>query len=426
MARVKLITKGSKNPSTLYIRFVNGRKTDIATSTGLSVNPAYWDNKKSNYRNVSAIDNLVKKQANMEKLKLFILEVYNDSFMSGDIIDREWLKQSLSTFFKRPKQEQNGYIHKNFVYFSSFCDYWLKNKASTWKTGKRKYLSGKMKNQYESFVSIWKQFEDESVFKIKDIDNDLLEQFVDHMTDNHYAYSTIKRNLSRAKFFLARAEAESIEVNPRFRERVFIEESNEQVEDPYLSVDEINSIYNLDLSHDMYLDNVRDNFIIGLWTGLRVSDFNKNLDLSNFQGDYIKIKTQKTATWVTVPLHEQVRTILHKRFNNLPVKTSDKFFNEKVKTICMLAEIDEKVYGGVVKVDESGRKRKVYGNYKKYQLISSHVARKSFCTNLYGEIPNYDLMKLAGWSSEKMLLHYVKKTQSESADSLKKYWESKL
>lgn len=427
MATIKLITKGVKNPSTLYIRFVNGRKTDIITSTSLQVNPAHWDNKKSNYKNVSVINNLVKKQAGVDKLKAFILEAYNDSYIAGDVIDREWLKQSLSAFFHRPKKEQNGYIHKNFVYFSSFCDYWLTNKSSTWKTGKNKYLSGKMKNQYESFVSIWKQFENNQAYKIAHIDNDLLENFVDYMTANQYAHSTTKRNLSRAKFFLARAEAEGVKVNPKFRERVFIEESDAPVTDPYLTVDEINSVYKLDLSHDMYLDNVRDNFVIGLWTGLRVSDFNKNLDLSNIHGDYIQIKTQKTSTWVTIPVHQQVRAILDKRFGNLPVKTSDRFFNEKIKTICMLAEIDDEVEGGVSKVDKhTKRKRKVYGRYKKYQLISSHVCRKSFATNLFGEIANHDLMKIAGWSSESMMLHYIKKTRSESAGNLKKYWESKL
>jgi hypothetical protein len=40
-------------------------------------------------------------------------------------------------------------------------------------------------------------------------------------------------------------------------------------------------VFKLDLRHDDLLDNVRDNFIIGLWTGLRVSDFLTRLKLED-------------------------------------------------------------------------------------------------------------------------------------------------
>ena len=423
MASVRLTIKGNKNPSTLYMRFVNGRKLDISCKTNLSINPKHWDNKKGNYRNISAINNLVKKQAQIERLKIHVLSAYNDSYSCGDIIDKGWLESTVSAFFRRPIQENKGSIEKHYVYYSQFCDWWIETKAPKWKTGKNKYLSDRMIGQYNAFVSVWKSFEGKTQYKIKNVNNELLEQFADWMIESDYAVSTTKRHISRAKFFLFRAEAESITTNPSFSNRVFVEKETQDVSEPYLNLDEINSIYNLDLSHDITLDNVRDNFIIGLWTGLRVSDFNKNLDVSNIDGEYIKIKTQKTATWVTIPLHTQVKEILNKRFGNLPVKTSNKFFNKKIKTICMLAEIDQEMYGGLVKVDKKTKqKRKVYGMYKKYQLISSHVARRSFCTNLFGKIPNHDLMKIAGWASESMMLHYVKKTKTESADNLKKYW----
>jgi len=92
----------------------------------------------------------------------------------------------------------------------------------------------------------------------------------------------------------------------------------------------------------------------------------------------------------------------------------------------MLAEIDQDTKGGVVQVDSKTKaKRKVYGVYKKYELVSSHTCRRSFVSNLFGHISNKDLMSIAGWSNEKMMLHYVKRTKTESADNLKEYWESK-
>jgi hypothetical protein len=62
-------------------------------------------------------------------------------------------------------------------------------------------------------------------------------------------------------------------VNENYTQTVFIAESEEEYKYPYLNVKGVNKVFKLDLRHDDLLDNVRDNFIIGLWTGLRVSDF---------------------------------------------------------------------------------------------------------------------------------------------------------
>ena len=79
--------------------------------------------------------------------------------------------------------------------------------------------------------------------------------------------------------------------------------------------------------------------------------------------------------------------------------------------------------GGLMKVDpKSGTKRKVIGTYKKYQLISTHSCRRSFATNFIGKIPNQDIIKILGWSSEAMLNKYNKTTNKESADKLKAVW----
>ena len=80
--------------------------------------------------------------------------------------------------------------------------------------------------------------------------------------------------------------------------------------------------------------------------------------------------------------------------------------------------------GGITKVDPDSKvKRKVIGNYKKWELVSSHICRRSFATNLFGLIPNQDIIKILGWSSDKMLYKYNKTTNKESADKLKALWK---
>ena len=92
----------------------------------------------------------------------------------------------------------------------------------------------------------------------------------------------------------------------------------------------------------------------------------------------------------------------------------------------MLANIDQKIKGGITIVDEeTGVKRKVYDVYKKYKLVSSHICRRSFATNLFGKVPNKVIQDIGGWAKEDMFLHYIKKTKRESADQLKQYWDEK-
>jgi integrase len=346
--------------------------------------------------------------------------------MLGDIIDKNWLNNAVSSYFNRPKQEKRLSIEKHYVYYSVFALWWIENKAPKWKTDKNKMLSKRVIMQYQSFLKIWKSFEGNNAYKIQDVSNEILDQFTTFMTSKDYASNTTKRQIARAKFFISRAKTEGIKTDPTYQDRVFVEKDQEEIDHPYLNEKEIDSVYDLDLSNDLSLDNIRDNAIIGLWTGLRISDFNKNLDISNIDGDYIRIKTQKTGAWVTIPLHPQVREVIKKRHGNLPVKTSDKHFNEQIKVICMLAEIDQQIKGGVIVVDEKTKeKRKVYGLHKKYKLVSSHICRRSFASNLFGHISNRDLMNICGWAKEDMMLHYIKKTKTESADELKKYWNTK-
>ena len=133
----------------------------------------------------------------------------------------------------------------------------------------------------------------------------------------------------------------------------------------------------------------------------------------------------KTKTFVTIPIHSQVAAILKKRNGNLPSKISEQKFNDKIKIIAQLCDIDEVMIGGVVKVDEKTKiKRKVIDTYKKYELVTSHICRRSFATNLFGKVPNKTLLDVCGWSNEEMLFKYNKQTKMESALVLKKHWEN--
>lgn len=419
MASVNIVIKGTKNPSTLYLRFVCGREIDISSRLRIFINPNHWDKKNQRLKNLMEIRNRDSLNKKLVLLKLHVIDMYNDDFVGGEIIDKYWLNKIVSEFFDRPKQNKNNRNINHLVYYSDFADWWIKEKAPYWLTEKNTYLTDKAKNKYESFIDKVKAFEGKDKIKFKTLTNETISDFVNYLNDDSYASATIKRLIGRFKFFCSRAEEEGVIFGKSYKRRVFVPES-EEVKAPYLSPEEIEKIYKHDFSKSERLDNVRDNLIIACWTGLRVSDFLGQLDLSNFIDDEIYIKTMKTKTPVVIPVHPMIKKILIKRNGQLPPKISDTKFNEYVKEVCKKVGLKEEMKGRLYDVK---KKRKVTGMYAKHKLISSHIGRRSMSTNLVGKIEDNVIMAICGWSTKEMMYSYIKTTNREYSDRLKEYWE---
>ena len=64
--------------------------------------------------------------------------------------------------------------------------------------------------------------------------------------------------------------------------------------------------------------------------------------------------------------------------------------------------------------------------YPKYELISSHTARRSFCTNAYKDnIPTLAIMAISGHKTEQAFLKYIKADSKEHAEKVLKIWQEK-
>ena len=148
------------------------------------------------------------------------------------------------------------------------------------------------------------------------------------------------------------------------------------------------------------------------------------LDLSHIKDDTIKIQAQKTGKTHEIPLNWQVKQTLKKRNGNLPHAISDQKFNKYIKEIGQIIGFNEPTKGAKAQIiDDKGTTRKVSGIYPKYELMTSHICRRSFATNLYGHIPTPTIMAITGHSTETMFLQYIKKTASENAEVLRNYYK---
>src|SRR5690606_29571471 len=127
------------------------------------------------------------------------------------------------------------------------------------------------------------------------------------------------------------------------------------------------------------LTNAKDWFVIGLYTGLRVSDLLK-LSSKNLDGEFINITTKKTSFPVIIPIHPHIKEILKKRGGAFPRKISDQKFNDYIKIVCEKVGFTEFVEGSKMcpmEIERDGKKKKIHrkidGKYPMYELISSHI-----------------------------------------------------
>lgn len=426
MATVKFLISGKKTPAEIKVRYLNGRKIDILCGTKLFVDPKNWDEKNQKIRNVISIPDRDKINSKLIELKLHIFNAANVDFIEGEIFNRIWLEKTISKFFNRPSVDAKKSIEYHKIYLSDFATWWLKEKAPKYKVSADKYMDDTTIRHYTILNNLIKKYEGKDKIKFSSIDDLLLDNFSEFLTSEKYAEKTAKRMIGRFKFFCGRAEAENIIISQSYKNRVFVAKEKHDYKEPYFDEIEISKIYKLDLSKDATLENVRDNLIIGLWTGLRVSDFNNKLKLDNFHDDFIEIETEKTKTFVSIPVHWMIREILNKRNGNLPEKISDPKFNKHIKSISKRLKFNQSMMGGVSTVDKkTGIKRKVVKVYEKHELVTSHICRRSFATNNYGTVPNQTLMAICGWASEEQMLDYIKKTNREHAETLKKVWDNK-
>lgn len=404
---------GTKAIKKLAIRFYH-HKLDLTAMTNIMLMESEWDSETQ-----TAIDNSELNIA-LQSLKLAVLKSYNKDFCKGVLIDKSWLQRVVKASFMRPKLENNLVCPDYSLFVSDFSTWWLDNHASEWKVSARKFMGEPAKKQYKKFVETLNEYENliGDKMQLRNTTKKDIESFIDWLETENYQTSTIERNIGRLRFFFNRATELNFEVNQAFKERIYFEPEDD-VEGVYLNEVEIQKIINKDFSDNEELEITKQNFILGVFTGLRISDFLK-LDTTNISDGNFTIKTKKTKAKVVIPIHPEVEKIINNNFGCLPQKISSSDFNKHIKTICQLCDIDNQIFG---KVFDKDLKRKKVGYYKKYELISSHVCRRSFATN-YSGVDKEVLNSVMGWSkNSNMHEHYNKTSQIEYAKIMKQQWD---
>lgn len=430
----KINLNATHDPTKIYVRF-RGNGFDCEAPTEFLINKKDWSQAKQKIKTTFSTDD-IRNDIN-EKLKEFeteILRCYNDDNHRGININTLWLKDLIKSFHNKPISS----IEDVKKFLTAFSDKFSKDAVHKTNIRNGEKLKNRTLQDYQNSSNKLKAFEEYSKRKFKLDEVDLLfhRNLIDYLrTTELLGENTIGGIISNLKAFLRDAERLGYKVNPAYKTKDFYSPSN-KAKDIYLNEDEIQKIKNHEFEFDSYLDNARDWLIIGVWTGLRVSDL-LLLTKKDIVNDFIYNVNFKTNFPVAIPIHRDVKHILSKRNGDFPRQISDQNFNDYIKDVTQKVGLTELVNGSKIieiqddngnpKLDKDGKKihRKKNGTFPKYELVTTHICRRSFATNLYGTIDTLTIMMIIGHSTEKQFLEYIKITPKQHAEKLSKLWAEK-
>ncbi|HIC8806660.1 tyrosine-type recombinase/integrase [Elizabethkingia anophelis] len=428
MASVSFYVRGTNKDkeSTIWTRF-RDKELDIKLPiTYLSCKPKDWKDGRCKSSSQKMIDSDMDTiNVRLTKLEANILSKYKDDVPEINV--KEWLELIIEP--QKTKILNDSYPEDVI----SFIDIYIKlkkdnvaestiKKANVVKNLLSRYIDDrKIKNK--AFKKL----------KFKDLDSAFRFDFEKYCMNEQYKISTTYRNLKFLKMISKVAGENDIEVHKHIEGWKFeIEKATKNVpKSIYLTFEELDKIETTIMPHD-YLENAKDWLIIACYTGQRVSDylrFTAEMIIEDSDGQkYIEFTQKKTNTRMQIPLLKKVQEILNKRNGDFPRHISDVKLNVYIKEVCKIAEISDIVYNGKVvtveKEDKTKITRKVFAEYPKYELVSSHIGRKSFASNFYEKIPTAYLLNFTGHKTEKQLLIYINKTEIEKAKSTAKIFNN--
>ena len=416
MASVNFMYRSTKDKSNLILRLLyryDGTDYVFGAKTNFEIDKTYWSKQhKKKSKDIETTNKQTNINNELNKIENHILNAFNS--VSIEIINKDWLTSQIEYYYNPPKKAEtlSTELLKYFLYYIE-C-----KKTETAIVTQRKYNSTlRLLERYQK--------EKKVVIQIIDINENFKNQLEKYCIENNYGQNTISKFFKTIKGVCNHADYNGIETSHQL---TGFKTDQHKVEKIYLTFKDLTKIENISknqLTDSLY--NAKDWLIISCYTGQRVSDF------MNFTDEQIRIEKgkhlieftqKKTGKNMTVPLHNKVLEILKKRKGKFPYKISDQKYNDFIKTVCELAKINESIKGSKLLETKKGSKtfRKQSGTFKKYELVTSHIGRRSFATNFYGTIPTTFLIYITGHSTESMFLNYIGKSNKDLALEITKYF----
>jgi integrase len=417
MATINFLYRSIKDKANLNLRLLytyNNKDYTFGASTQFEVSKEYWSkyHKMKRPKEIEIINKQTEINNELNKIENHILQAFKNT--NTDEVCKEWLQSQIDYYYSPPLKAEA--LPTELTKYIDFYIEYRKHEIKETSAQKFRTIKGKLEEL---------QILRKKPILIKEVNDSFKNEFVSFYKTKIYAQNTMQRELTFIKTFCRHARFLGLETSPQL-DSLRLDQA--KVEKIYLSIEELGKIEKIEKTKlTDSLENARDWLIISCYTGQRVSDFMR------FTADMIRIEngkkliefTQvKTGKIMTVPLHPKVIEILDKREGMFPYAISDQKYNDYIKDVCEIAKLTQKVKGSkhIETSPKSGIFRKKTEMYRKCDLVTSHIGRRSFATNFYGKIPTSYLIYVTGHSTEVMFLNYIGKSNKDLAMELTKYF----
>jgi site-specific recombinase XerD len=413
MATVNFLYRSVKDYANLEIRllFTQDEKNNVlGAKSKIFVSKEHWSKHKKRSKNITVINEQNRVNSEMKNLELYIIKAFEKD--NPKFVNKEWLVSIVDNYYN-PQQIDNN------------IPYDLINYIEYYKEFRNNEISKEAIKKYNVVKNKLKRFEKETkkIIKIKEVNNTLKNELIQYYGKNNYSQNTIQREFVFIKSFCNHARKRGLEVSTELED---FKVDRAKVKHIYLNEEELKQIYNLSkLELTDSLLNARDWLVISCYTGQRVSDFltfNKNMIRIENDKPLLEFTQKKTKKIMTIPIHPIVNKILESRNGDFPYKISDQKYNDYIKKICEIANINETIKGVKKVMISKGVYRNIEGRYKKFELVTSHIGRRSFATNFFGKIPTALIISATGHKTEEIFNDYLQKSSTDRALELAKYF----
>lgn len=372
-------------------------------STGLTIPTKYWNPKAQRVKETQAYPYYKQINQRLNSLEADTLQLFFDYTSKGVIpsleqFKKEWQARNnqiqeeeseLLPFIKQIIEERKGMnrpsgsiqVYKNCL-----------GHLESYQTAKRKPLT---------FASLTQAF---------------LPDFTAYLFSKGYSDSYTHKILTTLKMFVRLAEERGISENsPLLKAK--LEVKKREGDNVYLNESELKHLFNMPL--EGRLANVRDLFLVGCLTGLRFSDYSQikpeniqPVEHLNKKVECIVITTQKTKHKVILPItNPMLRVILERHGWKAPKRISGQKLNDYLKELCQKAGFTQDI-----EINEYKAGRHERNTFKKWELVTSHTARRSFATNAFKSgLPVANIMAFTGHTTVASFMKYIKVTTEETA-----------
>lgn len=396
-----------------YELSANGTKLykPLKYSTGQKIIPDHWLGSRAKQSRKLGYDSL---NTNLDNLEKFAKDSVTELTNSGEVPNPDNVKYRIDK-----KAGRNVMCKSRCNNLNEYIDVFIKDSESGARLTDKKtrYKAGTIKN----FKGFKVQFDDFQLQKRKKLDFDAItldfyDRFVEFFTEKKYSPNTIGRHIKNLKTIMRYARDEGYHNNSEIDRRKF-KVLREDVDNIYLTEPEIKLLYEMDLSDKPHWELARDVFLIGCYTAQRFSDYStirkeQIQDLENGR-KVIRLTQQKTGEPVVIPVRHELEVLLKKYDWTVP-KIWEQKLNKYIKEVGGAVKINMKV-----PIEQYKGGLKVKSTVPKCDLIKTHTARRSGCTNMYlAGISPLDIMKISGHKTEREFLKYIKVTKEETAKNL--------